>query len=237
MGCPRSGTSALRTLLSSHDQVCIGAERFGSLALTGDFINEAHFAPSRFFDVQPKDTHWDYVFRDIQPNRYRKATYVGDKVPYFFRRLEKLDQNFPGAKKIAIVRDILEVASSYLARLQSPSDSWILGVEAAVTDWNDSLKAILDNQQSETLLILSYHRLFNRGTGLNHALRFLGLDSAPHMEETYQSMVGEARKLRSGRRSRLNPEDKRYIRANADFRSYREVLRRARNMEKPKFHS
>lgn len=226
IGCPRSGTTALWRLLTAHSKIRIGVERFGHRAFREDFLSPELFEKERFFSPQQGDTFYKDLIKfnswyAAAPKGYERAKYRGDKIPKLYTRLGKLYKNFPKAKVIFISRDIFDVANSYKARLEDPEDNWRLTTKDAVKDWNLSLKAAVDFQ--DNLLVVEYEGLFSRGEGCATIFKFLGLNFEWKARKRYSKLLARSRTLAEVRAPLLSPQEKAYIRDNADFTLHAKV--------------
>lgn len=142
LGNPRSGTSLFRLMLNNHPEIVVPPEcgfaewlyeEFG-----GEGMNENTYREFllKVFNTRKFET-WNLNFDDIlysikesKPNNYqelvrevyrgyarksgKKSAYFGDKNNYYINNVEKIEEIFPGCKKIFIVRDGRDVACSYL---------------------------------------------------------------------------------------------------------------------------
>lgn len=231
MGCPRSGTTALWSLLTSDSRIRLGVERYGLRALSPGFIDPSLFEFERFFALKEGDTFYPNLERfnpyyEVAKEGWDGALYRGDKIPKLYRVLPILEKNFPGARMIGIVRGIEAVASSYKARQQDFNDDWSLNVRDAVRDWNESLEVFLSKGDQENFLVIRYEDLFIQGGGLRQIFEFLGLDPEPKVYEEYRKLLRRGGELSQNRVSRLTSDEERYIALNADMNSYQSLEHR-----------
>lgn len=228
MGCPRSGTTALWKLLIADPRIVLGVERYGRLALSPASVSKAHFEYSRFFDVRPGDTFYDHLV-DFNPyyqtarESWHTARYHGDKVPLLFKQLPVLENKFPQAKKLVIVRNIYSVASSHLGRLADPVDTWRRGVPEAVRDWNWSLRTIRDNRNREDFYFVHYEELFIQGVGLERLFSFLDLEVNQLVSDQYEKLLAIVKQKERNQIDRLSKRQRTFIRVAADFRLYKSL--------------
>ncbi len=132
-GCPRSGTTLLRLMLTSHSTVCIPSEsdfcikmfsKWGQLIITGQpqlraFLNELYLNDKfKEWGIKRDELH-DYLIK-LLPLNYAKCVeqiYVcymkskdkngiwGDKNPGYVYSVDVILKLFPQAKLIHVVRD------------------------------------------------------------------------------------------------------------------------------------
>lgn len=151
VGCGRSGTTLLRLMLDSHPDLAIPGESHfiptlwrarrhyvTKGALDVDRLVEAILQAREFrlWEV-PEDAARQRV-RDMRPATFGgvlAAVYLayaeqhgkrrwGDKTPSYVRIMPLLDQLFPGARFLHIIRDGRDVALSYLSVPWGPRDIW-----------------------------------------------------------------------------------------------------------------
>ena len=120
-GCPRSGTSLLRSAVSEHDQIAVAPERFNLRAFRGE-LSGADFSYERFFDIRKGDTWYDSldqwsVTYDGLRAKYAHAKVVGDKIPRAFTMFSQLSRVFPDTRFLVTFRNIFAVAASYKGAL------------------------------------------------------------------------------------------------------------------------
>jgi len=167
-GCPRSGTTALGTLLNRHPSIALGIERFKHIAMgrRGAEFGPALFEHDRFLDILAEDTN------TIGQNKHLAKKFattheirmVGDKIPRLYRRLPFLREAFPGAALVVIFRDPVAVALSWQARADSPKDQWPAenGADKALEEWQVSVDAVSEEAAAwgKSLTIIDYDRFF-----------------------------------------------------------------------------
>lgn len=230
MGCPRSGTTALWNLLVSHPRIVLGVERYGVLGLTPTSLGREHFEYSRFFEVESGDSFYEDLdgFSDyyhVARNRWHEASFVGDKIPLLFHRIDRIDNNFANSKKIMIVRDIYDVASSYLARLKNSEDSWKRGVPEAIEEWNGALSVVESRADDADFLVVHYEELFMRGLGIEKLFAHLDLDLHPEVLVRYAGLLERALQLADLRKSLLSSSQREFISLSADLGRFESLPR------------
>lgn len=148
-GCGRSGTSNMAYLLGHHPKVVMGVERYHNLVLPKFKLKPSHFKYQRFMNFLEKDSHHNMfehkIFKELYPlykNDFRKHYLIGDKVPMLYYQYDSLFKNFESAAEISIifmVRNIYDVANSYMTRYLNTEDRWKRDFDTCIKDWNDSL--------------------------------------------------------------------------------------------------
>lgn len=151
LGNPRSGTSLLRLMLNSHPQITVPpecgfalwlAERFAGRPVNADLYRdyaEAVLQTRKFetwglgfdllYDTLCREQPADYpslascVYLAYARLQGKTPTRVGDKNNYYVDHLDALAQWFPAAPWVFIVRDGRDVACSYQALADNPTDS------------------------------------------------------------------------------------------------------------------
>lgn len=201
-GAPRSGTSALTELLSSHKDISIGMERFKFL-YSKKQVNKSLFDFDKFFDFKTEETNIDdkngkYIdyYKKIK-EKFEESKIVGDKYPQLYKFWPNLFQEFGEyGKYIFIIRDIEEVASSFNVRANNPKDKWPKenDYRKAVEIWNNSLitanNAVRDGYP---ILITSYKKLFDNeaheiSDELDRIIKYLNIEKCEHITSKQKSM-------------------------------------------------
>lgn len=233
VGCPRSGTTATWRLLVSHPQIAIGTERYGSRFESPAFLDHSLFERERFFDLQAGDTFYTELGSAYDPIRdqYGSATYHGDKIPYLFRHLGRLESVFGNELRVVfVVRDIWPVAASYQRRHEDATDeTWPPGSDyrTAISDWSQALREIEVRGHDERYHVVAYESLFEKRVGLDDLFAFLDLPVPDVVRATYYEIVATGQKLREDRVPVLTPPMIELIARHARFDTYRQVLRLA----------
>ena len=168
VGCPRSGTTALARLLNGSPDIVIGIERYQKVAFTSG-LTPALFEYDRFFTIEEGDTHYESL-DDFDKSyvtlreKYKGTKTHGDKIPPLFRAYDSVNSAFPDVGFIFIVRNLIDVANSYMHRFENPKDPWKRDFKRAVKDWNQSL-ALTTTALANGIRIhvVSYERLFADG--------------------------------------------------------------------------
>ncbi len=169
-GAPRSGTSALTELLSTHERVAIGMERF-KFCYSKKSVTKEMFTKDNFFRFDSTQTNIDdkngkYVdFYQKLSNKFDGSSIVGDKYPQLYKFWPSLFENFgEDGRFLFIMRDIEDVASSFNVRASNPKDKWPEenNYKKAVEIWNQSLLiAAKAKSENKNICIVSYSKLFD----------------------------------------------------------------------------
>jgi len=169
-GAPRSGTSALTELLSSHPKVALGMERYKFL-YKKSLVNKSVFEESKFFNFLEEQTNINstsgkYVdYYSGLVDKYKKCSILGDKYPQLYKFWDSLYEEFgESGKYLFIIRDIEDVASSFNIRAENPKDKWPEenDYKKAVQIWNESLDIAEKNiDRGSDICVVSYAKLFD----------------------------------------------------------------------------
>jgi len=139
MGSPRSGTTLLRLLLTTHSDICIPPESLFFTALELKYgnirIQIDEFLDDLYSESFPKFCEWN-IDRELLSNNLKRcqelnyalavetvyqtyrqqldpeASVWGDKNPCHIHHVDKIWRHFPGSKIILIVRDFRACYSS-----------------------------------------------------------------------------------------------------------------------------
>ena len=195
-GVPRSGTSALAKLLNTSPHVVLGVERYKRLlTLYGkgrpdgvrDRIHGLFRRERLLGDKTPEDSKpFPPAEKGAAMAKWEHATYVGDKVPQLYKRLDTLSAACPEARFICIVRNPYGVAASWQRRADDKDDSWPEenGFARGVEAWNEGLGCALDALESldGRFVAVQYESLFGGKRGMQQYLAlmdWLGFDEGP----------------------------------------------------------
>ena len=190
VGCGRSGTSLLRSILNSHKDIAIPLE---SLFITDYLKNNRRKKNSDLLHLlikEPEIGEWgisvddnDFNFCEnitdairICHQKYAKIKgkkYWGQKTPRFVRNLDLLNKHFPDARFIHLIRDPRAVAESLIRSNVHRSNAYF-----AAKRWNMDLKKGLEFEKKypEKIIRVYYEELVsNRDSVLSQILDFLNL--------------------------------------------------------------
>lgn len=218
-GNARSGTTALAELLNCHPKVFVMVERYMKELKRGTLRPD-------FFDRQPvADTKAPKMLErwgDDMGDRWDAATYIGDKVPALSAGFDVLDDRFPGATLIYIVRNPIAVAASYFERKEA--GSWKRGVDMAVKQWNKAVRLGLQRcKDGKPLIVVPYEDMFRSRELIDRIFVTLDLDPAEATEERVERVLRTAERI-GAREMPRDDEMLRYVSMNASFRQYRELM-------------
>lgn len=236
-GAPRSGTSILTELLSSHPSVSLGMERFRKL-YAGNVLSESHFQFEHFFSFPEDETKIDenngqYIhhYKKLR-QKYRDSAVVGDEMPDLFRHYGYLAKTFSPVGFIYIVRSVDAVASSWNRRAANPNDNWPSDNDAAtaVKRWNDANRLTLNAiGRGVPITVASYQSIFedNDETVRDRARKALfsacGLADASESKIFHRGCFEKLGDIKK-RRSPLTASEAAYLDAEADMATYNKLL-------------
>ena len=113
LGMPRSGTTLVEQILSSHSAIC-GA---GELEFLKNAINSTDWQNTKIQKKDIKKIREEYIF---QLNKISKLPYTTDKMPLNFQWIGFIAYAFPKAKIIHLKRDAMAVCwSNYKLNFES----------------------------------------------------------------------------------------------------------------------
>lgn len=221
LGNPRSGTSLFRIMLDSHPNIVVPPEcgfiewlfeKYKDWKLTEGFepfLND-------LFETRKFETwKFDKDFLRIELNKSLPNTYQnlcgevymaygkymnsdpikwGDKNNYFIHKLKKLDEIFPYAKYIHIIRDGRDVAVSYRqvnsAAIKSKYKPTLPNtIKEIALEWKRNVNIIqefLSNKEDNSLIIKYENLLNNPSKTLNNVTEFLNIRYDDKMLKYYQ---------------------------------------------------
>lgn len=240
MGTSRSGTTALVQLLNGSPHLAIGMERYKFRLAKRPQADEvrALFEPERFLDFQEEDTNIipgpDQRFAALYEDIERKLAagsvrWIGDKMSPSRVYLQTLEAAFPDLHIIFIMRDVLNVAASYVRRALNPADkNWPSDRRhnVALKDWLQGLNLALAiaERSPERLHVVTYESLYggDRAT-LEGMAAFLGVPIDDAFEERYEEILAAAENV-AGKEFPLSDADVREMAAGRDPVAERKVL-------------
>lgn len=188
-GNPRSGTTALTSLLNCHEKIFVSSERFFQF-FKQRTLEPHHFSHEILTDPFAGAPRFESMMRakgmtepEVAKARkglaqsYDRADFIGDKYPPIYETYDWLWDRFPNATVLYIVRNPVSVAESYRKRLEAADDPWKLDMEDALTSWNSSVVNTLDAlSEGRNIVVVSYERLFSSVTNCLRLFKALGLD-------------------------------------------------------------
>ena len=234
-GCARSGTSVLWQVISSHNNIILGLERYIHKSTKRNFsLEKSLFEKERFFEIQKGDTHFSSLYdKEISKIRYEaykmrfdEKVYIGDKVPRLYESYDQFFRVFPNGKILFIFRNIFDIAQSYKARCQNQGDNWNRGIVEAVSDWNYSLQSTYDGiQNSYNIFPVNYEKLFFGNSSLHQIFNFLNLKLSKNSIMELSKQRKKAKKILSRHDGILTPLEKQYIITHAKFFLYKKIMK------------
>ncbi|MBM7623039.1 sulfotransferase [Sporohalobacter salinus] len=176
IGCGRSGTTLLRSILNAHSDISIPPE-FVALAeliktyknfnyiswndllnmIISVFKSTPHFSIwkvelseiyEQLLDLEQKERTLakiiDTIYNNFLQHNFSQAKIWGDKTPLNTLNIELIDEVFPDAKYIHLIRNGKDVVSSYLN-----STKYVNSVERACARWNKHVSKGLEFKESQ----------------------------------------------------------------------------------------
>ena len=209
VGCPRSGTTILQSLLAAHPDITSFPETQFFLHLWGDdlgrtlaerltiFFAEDIARPEFLETMQPYQNvtdriKWFVSILDELAAENGNNIWL-EKTPQHLFFIEDITQHLPEAKFIHITRNPLDpIASLYLATRMPPKpgrswgEPWTL--ERCVTLWKQSDRATKFYADNPQHLVVSYEELTaNPPAILSECCKFIGVEYSPEMLAGYKS--------------------------------------------------
>jgi hypothetical protein len=206
VGCARSGTTLLRRLVNNHSDVAIPLE---SLFLLDYLKVGGRFAISDLIPLlvrEPQMLEWGIApriadFSDCATlpeviaelhriyARQHGKKHWGQKTPRFIRNLDLIQDSFPNARFIHIVRDPRAVANSLIRSNVHRSTAY-----HAAKRWAGDVAAGLDFQDRypDKALMVSYEGLVaDQQVTLQQITDFVGIDYQPNMLQPDMEILKE----------------------------------------------
>ncbi|WP_075190920.1 sulfotransferase [Maricaulis sp. W15] len=228
-GNPRSGTSALTSLINHHPDAVVGMERYAPL-WGRDELTPAHFTAEEFF--APRDFDAGKRAREFERERYQarydKTVLRGDKYPYVTRHLDYITSTFPGCQVLFILRNPLSVSESFQARFDNPDDkAFALDGIQALTRWNNSLRQLADGLAAGlNIAVVTYERAFASREAATRIFETVGLPPESVDWLGVDRVVQRAAELNVAETSR-NEATRWKIAMEANFDLYRKMVNEA----------
>jgi len=190
-GCPRSGTTALWRIFSSHKEIALGCERFILKVMPTFQLSKKDFTSKNFFTFKEKRIDIQNYYNELESN-YEDKNIYGDKIPHLFLDYYSLFNEFENAQVIFIMRNILDVAESYNNRLNDINDVWSKNHLNAIKEWNISLARTFQAiEQGYKIKVIEYEDIFlNESNQLSQILQSLNINQ----DDTFLNALKRTRK-------------------------------------------
>ena len=211
LGYPRSGTSLLRSLINSHEEIVIPPECGFIEWLNPKFKNTIDV---KKFVEQLMDTKkiegWGLNKKELEkyilsssPQTYQQLCYLtykfygeslgknvkywGDKNNYYIEHLDELGELFPKAKYIWLVRNPKDVVASQInvmkLRESKYKPNFSSDILELVTQWLKSNKNISKFLRSKPYYFLTYEKLLTSPEKqMSNVFDFIGIDDSGAIE-------------------------------------------------------
>ncbi|MEM6812348.1 MAG: sulfotransferase [Pseudomonadota bacterium] len=175
IGMPRSGTSLVEQILSSHSKV-YGAGELSNIQ--NDFTHFIQLQKQRDFDSTLFQSYQDNYLAHLK-DQLNGQIYFTDKMPMNFRFLGFVKCVFPDAKIIYCDRNPLDVALSIFKKKFSGHIPYAYSLEEIIKFYNQHLE-IMENWKAiieQDILSLNYENLVNSPKGkIREILNFCELE-------------------------------------------------------------
>lgn len=238
-GTPRSGTTVLTLLLSYHEKIALGIERYKYLYnKKNGVIDETYFSKEKFFDFSSVETnvargkyakHYQMIF-----NKWNQVEILGDKYPHLIKNYEYIERTFKDNFIFFVIfRNIIDVCSSWNVRAENKDDAWPEknNYQAAVEIWNNYLLKTyaLLRQKKSNIFIVEYERLFD----VNHAkhqgylesiLNILNVDYTEFIDEFYKNKISEYINQIKNKQKNIKEQQNEYIEQYAEWNIYYKLI-------------
>ncbi|MDG1532161.1 MAG: sulfotransferase [Paracoccaceae bacterium] len=220
-GNARSGTTALSQALNSHPDIFMLVEQ-NMKEMKNQTLNHDHFTKEAM-SLSESDLPRQFArYGDVAADRWDQAKYVGDKVPNFASSFDSLDETFPDAKMVFIVRNPFVVAASY-DRLQK-AGQWQRDVAAAVRQWNKNVRlALKRKKEGKSLVVVPYEQLYLSRENIDKLYIALGLDPSLAIEERLKRVLENGQRILS-KELTFDESMPQFVAMNIAVAAYRELL-------------
>lgn len=217
VGCPRSGTTLLQSLLASHPRMHSFPEThfFCKAVATGRWRRRLGIASCQASQVLNDFVHAigrPDLAKYIPSHAWRLATYARalvnildslalenkkdvwvEKTPRHLHYIRDIKRFIPGAKFIHIIRDGRDVVASLYEVTHKYPELWggKRTVEKCIARWNSDVKLSLILKDSPGHFLTRYEDLLENPEGLLHSVcEFIGVEYTPTMLN-YRDTTGD----------------------------------------------
>ena len=208
-GCPRSGTTLIKRILDSHSDIFCGPE-FGHLPelckryklMKQGIKNNRLTVYTNNDDLRNRFSRFiNSFFSHIQESH--NVRYIAEKTPDNVLQFDQLNELFPDAKFIHVIRNPLDVAASYLKvgqriNRELPDDAPAKSVIHSSKKWmmalrNSSKNIELMNALGNRYLEIRFEDIINdSSTYARKITNFIGVDYQPSMIMTDRPLKGDS---------------------------------------------
>lgn len=221
-GTPRSSTTALGKLLTTHPDVTLFIELYG--ANTGyvpqmfSFANIRRLLDAGFIKKPPKPENMELL------ELGQAGTMIGDKRPNFMESANLTLANFRGRRVnvLHLIRDVKEVAASYLRRRQAGtfpgSYDHVMAVKHVNMNNRNAVALAGQLAPEHRLFVLDYATFWSRPANARRLMRAIGLDPRQANRNDINVMFERSERLRERDRG-LAAEASAYIEEHLDVQA------------------
>lgn len=207
-GVPRSGTTALASLLNWHPAVFCGIERFPL-----ESVDQSYFTREMVNDKSIPTAHFETNRDTLKEKAQLEA--IGDKGPRYFYRLAGSENIFSDTRLIFIIRDIAEVFQSWNSRATNPDDrSWHRGQTGIFSylDYLQLLHTFNEIQSNHDSIVLSYEQLFYGDPARQHQVidQLFDFIGAKRSSLVHANFDAESDKRQSLKKKQVNLDAEEY---------------------------
>ncbi|MBO1520735.1 sulfotransferase [Oceanisphaera pacifica] len=220
LGNPRSGTTLFRLMLNSHPDIIVPPECGFAEWFINDFsdviLNKKTYrtfaeAVCKCRKFETWGVSYDDLIKVIyyySPKSYmdlctcvylsyankfnKKPLLIGDKNNYYINKVERLSVFFPSSKKIFIIRDGRDVASSYFKLAKISRESRYFpelsdSISEIAYQWLKSANSALKYKSKGAIIIRYEDLIANPEVVLNDVCCYLNISYSPIMLKYYES--------------------------------------------------
>ena len=227
VGFPRSGTTLLDQILSSHSQIVVLEEKenledfYTRFPATPERLQELMFCPAEQLQTF-RDTYWKRIEDEVDPGDDRM---VIDKLPLNTILLPYIRQLFPSAKIVFALRDPRDAVFSCFQQRFGMNQAMFqflkLGTAVSYYDQVMSLASLYKDQLSIPMHLIRYESVITEfDTQVRELLDFLGLPWEEGVRD-YQSTARQRRILTPSAQDVTRPL---YTTSIGKWQHYRETI-------------